>query len=194
LFDIWQIVTLFNYTTILTVQRVAAAIGCGMRNRLSWSQIHSIHGVVFRSRSQCATIPGNLVIGRKKQVLASTTDNHCLFDPPSDSHDRLLSTDALEAVTHVNGTARIQTVSPESNIQMHKLLEAFKLRTGYGILCNTSLNFKRRGFINNIADLSAYTIKHGLDGFVIEGRSYMLKSSENYQAYLKLPNYISIST
>ncbi len=102
-----------------------------------------------------------------------------------------VSTDALEAVTHVNGTARIQTVSPESNIQMHKLLEAFKLRTGYGILCNTSLNFKGRGFINNIADLSAYTIKHCLDGFVVEGRTYMLKSSENYQAYMKLPNSIA---
>jgi predicted NodU family carbamoyl transferase len=52
-------------------------------------------------------------------------------------------------------------------------------------LCNTSLNFKGRGFINNIADLAAYTIQHKLDGFVIEGRSYMLKASKNYQAYLR---------
>jgi len=115
----------------------------------------------------------------------------CNHPSPFMLYTRLVSTDALEAVTHVNGTARIQTVSPESNIQMYKLLEAFKLRTGYGILCNTSLNFKGRGFINNIANLSAYTIKHGLDGFVIEGRTYMLKSSENYQAYMKLPNSIA---
>ena len=45
--------------------------------------------------------------------------------------------------------------------------------------------------INNIADLSAYTIEHNLDGFVIEGRSYMLKSSTNYQAYLRMPNSIT---
>lgn len=113
---------------------------------------------------------------------------NCNHPSPFMLYTQLVSTDVLEAVTHVNGTARIQTVSPESNIQLHRLLEAFKLRTGYGILCNTSLNFKGRGFINNIADLSAYTIKHGLDGFVIEGRSYMLKSSEAYQAYLKLLN------
>jgi predicted NodU family carbamoyl transferase len=59
-------------------------------------------------------------------------------------------TDALAAVTHVNGTARLQTVSPESNRSLYELLVAFKARTGYGVLCNTSLNFKGRGFINKI--------------------------------------------
>jgi predicted NodU family carbamoyl transferase len=113
----------------------------------------------------------------------------CDHPSPFMLYTRLVSTDVLKAVTHVNGTARIQTVSPESNSQLNELLEAFKLRTGYGVLCNTSLNFNGRGFINNIADLSAYTIEHGLDGFVINGRSYMLKSSTAYQAYLGLPDF-----
>jgi len=97
-------------------------------------------------------------------------------------------TDALAAVTHVNGTARIQTVSSVTNRNLYELLIAFKARTGYGVLCNTSLNFKERGFINKIADLSAYAVKHNLDGFVVEGRAYLLKSSRNYQAYLRIPN------
>ena len=92
------------------------------------------------------------------------------------------------AGTHVNGTARIQTVSSVTNRNLHELLIAFKARTGYGVLCNTSLNFKGRGFINNIADLSAYAVKHNLDGFVVEGRTYLLKSSRNYQAYLRTAN------
>ncbi len=95
-------------------------------------------------------------------------------------------TDALAAVTHVNGTARIQTVSSVSNRSLYDLLIAFKARTGYGVLCNTSLNFNGRGFINRIGDLSAYAIAHNLDGFVIEGRTYLLKSSRSYQAYLSL--------
>jgi predicted NodU family carbamoyl transferase len=102
-----------------------------------------------------------------------------------------VSTDALAAVTHVNGTARIQTVSPVTNSHLHALLMAFKARTGYGVLCNTSLNFKGRGFINRIADLSAYTIERNLDGFVIGGRSYMLKSSAGYQAYLRMRNSVA---
>lgn len=93
-------------------------------------------------------------------------------------------TDRLAAVTHVNGTARIQTVSRESNRRLYELLVAFKARTGFGVLCNTSLNFKGRGFINDIVDLAAYAIKHSLDGFVVEGRAYLVRSSRGYQAYL----------
>jgi predicted NodU family carbamoyl transferase len=94
-------------------------------------------------------------------------------------------TNALAAVTHVNGTARIQTVSSLTNRNLYELLTAFKARTGYGVLCNTSLNFNGRGFINKIGDLSAYAVKHNLDGFVVEGRTYLLKSSSSYQAYLR---------
>jgi len=110
---------------------------------------------------------------------------NCIHPSPYMLYTQRATTSALAAVTHVNGTARIQTVSPASNNKLYKLLLEFKARTGYGVLCNTSLNFNGRGFINNIADLSAYTMEHKLDGFVVEGRSYMLKSSTNYQTYLK---------
>ena len=92
-------------------------------------------------------------------------------------------TGELRAVTHVNGTARLQTVTPNSNPRLHRLLVAFKAITGYGVLCNTSLNFKGKGFINNLTDLAAYTAEHGLDGFVVEGRTYVRKDSERYRAY-----------
>jgi predicted NodU family carbamoyl transferase len=98
-------------------------------------------------------------------------------------------TDALAAVTHVNGTARLQTVSSTTNQRLHNLLVAFKVRSRYGVLCNTSLNFKGKGFINTIDDLSSFVIEHGLDGFVVEGQSYLLKSSCKYQAYLSLRKY-----
>jgi predicted NodU family carbamoyl transferase len=109
----------------------------------------------------------------------------CNHESPYMLFTHRATTDALAAVTHVNGTARIQTVRPATNKNLHGLLVAFKARTGYGVLCNTSLNFSGRGFINNIDDLDAYAVKHGLDGFVVEGRTYLLKGSERYQAYLK---------
>ncbi|MEY9107813.1 putative NodU family carbamoyl transferase [Bradyrhizobium yuanmingense] len=92
-------------------------------------------------------------------------------------------TNALAAVTHVNGTARIQTVSATTNRKLYDLLAAFKARTGYGVLCNTSLNFKGRGFINKLDDLSTYAIEHDLDGFVVESKIYLRKLSACYQAY-----------
>lgn len=94
------------------------------------------------------------------------------------------TTGSLPAVTHVNGTARLQTVSSGSNRRLHALLTAFKARTGYGVLCNTSLNFKGKGFINNVADLDLYTREHSLDGFVVEGRVHLRRDSERYQSHL----------
>jgi len=116
---------------------------------------------------------------------------NCNHPSPFMLYSKLVTTDALAAVTHVNRTARIQTVSLKSNKNLHELLVAFKKHTGFGVLCNTSLNFKGKGFINNISDLSKYTIEHQLDGFVIEGRCFMLKSSPNYQRYLRERNTVN---
>jgi predicted NodU family carbamoyl transferase len=73
----------------------------------------------------------------------------------------------LAAITHADGTARAQTVTESQNPKMHALLTAFKQRTGYGVLCNTSLNFSGCGFINRLSDLVAYARQVGLDGFVV---------------------------
>ncbi|MBD0780093.1 proline dehydrogenase [Maribacter sp. ANRC-HE7] len=113
---------------------------------------------------------------------------NCDQPSPFMLYTQQVSTDALAAVTHVNGTARIQTVSSKSNNHLYDLLVAFKKCTGFGVLCNTSLNFNGKGFINNISDLSDYTIKHKLDGFVIKGKCYMLRSSQYYQKYLTMKN------
>jgi carbamoyltransferase len=46
----------------------------------------------------------------------------------------------IPAVTHVDGTARIQTVDRDSNPKFRMLLEAFERKTGVPILLNTSFN------------------------------------------------------
>ena len=109
----------------------------------------------------------------------------CDHDSPFMLFTYRANTDALAAVTHVNGTARLQTVSPSTNAHLHDLLVAFKARTGYGVLCNTSLNFNGKGFINSLTDLDTYTVDRELDGFVVEGRAHLLRSSERYRVYLK---------
>lgn len=95
-------------------------------------------------------------------------------------------TRALSAVTHVNGSSRIQTVSSADNQKLHELLLEFKALTGYGVLCNTSLNYNGKGFINNMTDLSGYATEHNLDGFVVEDRVYFLKASTAYRRLLAL--------
>jgi hydroxymethyl cephem carbamoyltransferase len=78
-----------------------------------------------------------------------------------------VTSDDLKAITHVDGTARTQTVTRERNAGMVDVLEAFRDITGFSVLCNTSLNFNGRGFINRTSDLIKYGEEHSLDGYVI---------------------------
>jgi carbamoyltransferase len=48
----------------------------------------------------------------------------------------------IPAVTHVDYSARVQTVHAEINPRFHALLEAFKQRTGCSVLVNTSFNVR----------------------------------------------------
>ena len=48
--------------------------------------------------------------------------------------------DRLPAVTHVDGTGRLQTVDRESNPLYYKLIDAFRRKTGVGMVLNTSFN------------------------------------------------------
>jgi hydroxymethyl cephem carbamoyltransferase len=78
----------------------------------------------------------------------------------------------LRAVTHIDGSARVQTVSSQQNAQLHALLSAFKAISGKGVLCNTSLNFHRKGFINRSSDLFQFARTHALAGVVIDDYLY----------------------
>jgi predicted NodU family carbamoyl transferase len=83
------------------------------------------------------------------------------------------TTDRLGAVTHVDGSARLQTVGPEAQPWLAELLGAFGALTGCPVLCNTSLNFPRHGFINRATDLFRYATSVGLDAIIIEDALYV---------------------
>ncbi len=72
------------------------------------------------------------------------------------------------AVTHVDGTARVQTVSHRTNADFAALLEAFKRRTGVGCLLNTSLNLKGEPLCASPMHAYATFKRSGLDFLVME--------------------------
>ena len=113
----------------------------------------------------------------------AATHFNCKFESPYMLYFQYVTTNKLAAVTHVNKTARIQTVVPSNNPKMHKLLTEFKKQTGFGVLCNTSLNFKGRGFLNKTSDLLKYITKHGIDGCIINDKCYLYKQSTFYKEY-----------
>lgn len=55
----------------------------------------------------------------------------------------------IPAVTHVDGSARLQTVNARDAPEIHALLRALESLTGVGVLCNTSANFNGSGFFSD---------------------------------------------
>ncbi|MBV9025521.1 MAG: 3-hydroxymethylcephem carbamoyltransferase [Streptomycetaceae bacterium] len=89
------------------------------------------------------------------------------FEDPYMLYFRRVRDRRLAAVTHVDGSARVQTVSHRTNQPLHQLLGAVAARQGLGVLCNTSLNFNGHGFINRMSDLVAYCEARGVTDMVV---------------------------
>ena len=89
------------------------------------------------------------------------------FEDPYMLYFRRVRDRRLAGVTHVDGSARVQTVSATTNPPQHALLTAFAEHTGAGVLCNTSLNFNGRGFINRMSHLATYCEQRGIDDMVV---------------------------
>jgi hydroxymethyl cephem carbamoyltransferase len=89
------------------------------------------------------------------------------FEDPYMLYFRYVRMNQLGAITHVDGTARAQTVTKETNKPLHDLLTVFGERHGVGVLCNTSLNFKGLGFINCMSDLVRYCQNRGVPEIVV---------------------------
>lgn len=60
--------------------------------------------------------------------------------------------EVLGAVTHVDSTARIQTVTPRQNPFLYELLLAFEKRTGLGVVLNTSFNRREEPIVETAGD------------------------------------------
>ena len=55
--------------------------------------------------------------------------------------------ETIPAVTHVDGTGRLQTVFPQTNPRYHRLIEQFGQATGVPVLMNTSFNLRGESIV-----------------------------------------------
>jgi carbamoyltransferase len=104
------------------------------------------------------------------------------FAQPSNSAtglERLKGVDsAVPAVTHVDGTARVQTVVAEQNPLFHALLTSFHARTGCPILVNTSFNIRGEPIVCTPLEAFECFMNTDIDTLVI-GNCYLSKSEQN---------------
>jgi carbamoyltransferase len=75
---------------------------------------------------------------------------------------------ALPAITHVNGSARVQTVSARDNRDFHSLLKAVGKTTGREMVLNTSFNVKGQPIVNTPAQAIKTFLGTGIQGLFLE--------------------------
>ena len=74
----------------------------------------------------------------------------------------------IPAVTHVDYSARIQTVHKDTNPKFYKLLEKFKEITNCPVLINTSFNVRGEPIVCNVKDAYKCFMGNNLDILVCE--------------------------
>lgn len=70
--------------------------------------------------------------------------------------------DLYPAITHLDGTSRVQTVTQEQHPGLYALLEAWYKKTGCPMLLNTSLNIKGEPMVDTEADAERWTKKYNV--------------------------------
>lgn len=91
-------------------------------------------------------------------------------DYPSFSMEQKLELvkSSLPAVTHADGSARVQTVDKTTNPAFWNLLTAFEERTGCGVLINTSFNVRGEPIVCNPTDALRCFMNTDMDVLVLE--------------------------
>ena len=110
----------------------------------------------------------------KDKTIKMTEDQKNLF-----GIDKLnVKRSEIPAVTHVDYSARIQTVHKETNEKYFKLIEKFKEKTNCPILVNTSFNVRGEPIVNTPIDAFNCFMGTDLDKLVI-GNCYLDKNNQN---------------
>ncbi|MFA5404018.1 MAG: carbamoyltransferase [Ignavibacteria bacterium] len=98
----------------------------------------------------------------------------------------------VQAITHIDMSARIQTVHKETNEKYWKLINKFKEKTGYGIIVNTSFNVRGEPIICTPNDAYRCFMRTEMDYLVMGNYLYKkteqpnFKDTENWKETFKL--------
>jgi carbamoyltransferase len=80
--------------------------------------------------------------------------------------------DTLVSITHVDGTARVQTVTREQNEWLYDLITEFEKISGVGVLLNTSFNVNGKPILSTYNDAVKVYDTTEMDGLILE--DYMI--------------------
>ncbi len=114
--------------------------------------------------------------------------NKSMISKMSDDENKLFGIEKLNikrstipAVTHVDYSARVQTVHNETNPKYHKLLKSFYKKTGCPVLVNTSFNVRGEPIVCTPEDSYRCFMRTEMDLLVINNYVMLKDKQPNYQ-------------
>jgi carbamoyltransferase len=75
--------------------------------------------------------------------------------------------DVIPAVTHVDGTGRLQTVVRDGNPRYHELIRRFGRATGVPVVLNTSFNLRGEPIVNTPREAYSTFARSEMDALVL---------------------------
>jgi carbamoyltransferase len=95
----------------------------------------------------------------------------------------------IPAVTHVDYSARVQTVDAERQPRLYRILKAFERRTGCPVVINTSFNVRGEPMVESPADAYRCFLATEMDALVIEN-FILLKAEQPARARVDRAIYL----
>jgi carbamoyltransferase len=83
---------------------------------------------------------------------------------------KVLKPDIVPGITHIDGTARMQTINEETNLPYFKLIKEFYNQTGVPMLINTSLNGHAKPMVETEEDALDFFNNSDIDILVLNGK------------------------
>jgi carbamoyltransferase len=106
-------------------------------------------------------------------LVANVHEDRCI--PLNDKSNELWGIDLLNvprsdipAITHIDYSARIQTVHEDTNEAYYRLIKAFEAKTGYGVIVNTSFNVRGEPIVCSPEDAYRCFMRTEMDVLVLE--------------------------
>ena len=97
---------------------------------------------------------------------------------------------SIPAVTHVDNSARVQTIDPDRHDRFYRLLKAFEQRTDCPVLINTSFNVRSEPIVCTPSDAYRCFMATNMDVLVIEN-FVLLKSEQPDAAEHEIDEYLA---
>ncbi len=104
--------------------------------------------------------------------------------PPRQGLEKLkVARSSLPAITHVDYSARVQTVDAVRNPRLYKLLKVFERKTGCPVMINTSFNVRGEPIVCRPEDAYRCFLATNMDVLVLERFLLLKDEQQNAREY-----------